>query len=116
MAGRSVALVGDDLMFASQLQAAMKKVRGSCALVVGDQVPEVDCVFVDLNRDQDRRIELIARLRRERPRQEIVGFCHHEERELRRLALQVGADRVVNNGALQAMALRLVGINVRARV
>jgi DNA-binding NarL/FixJ family response regulator len=116
MAGRSVALVGDDLMFASQLQAAMKRVRGSCALVVGDRVPAADCVFVDLNRDTERRLELIAELRRERPGQEIVGFCHHGERGLRRRALAAGATRVVNNGALQLVALRLAGMNVARRV
>jgi len=116
MAGRSVALVGDDLMFASQLQAAMSKVGGSCALVVGDRVPVADCVFVDLNREQEERLELIAALRSERPQQEIVGFCHHEEKLLRRRALDAGATRVINNGALQAVALRLVGINVQERL
>ena len=102
-------------MFASQLQAAMARARGSCALVVGDRVPAADCVFVDLNRDQERRLELIAALRHERPRQEIVGFCHHGDRALRRRALQAGATRVVNNGALQTVALRLAGIAVGGR-
>jgi len=107
-----VALVGDDLMFASQLQAAMKAVRGTCALVVGDRVPPADCIFIDLNRHQEERLELIAALRRERPKQEIVGFCHHGERALRRRALDAGVTRVVNNGALQAVALRLAGVDV----
>lgn len=116
MRGRSVALVGDDLMFASQLQAALATRGGTCALVIGDRVPRADCVFVDLNRDTDHRLALIATLRRERPAQEIVGFCHHGERGLRRQALEAGASRVINNGALQTVALHLVGINVRNRV
>ena len=107
-----MALIGDDLMFASQLQAAMSSVGGSCALVVGERVPKADCVFVDLNRERERRLELIATLRAERPAQEIVGFCHHDERLVRRRALEAGATRVINNGALQAVALRLVGVNV----
>ncbi len=110
-----MALVGDDLMFASQLQAAMKSAGGSCALVVGDRVPAADCVFIDLNRHQEQRLELITTLRLERPAQEIVGFCHHGERALRRRALEAGATRVINNGALQVVALRLVGINVGER-
>ena len=109
---RSLALVSDDLMFASQLQTAMRRVGGSCALVVGDTVPEVDLVFVDLNRDTEARLELIAELRAVHERLPIVGFCHHEERELRRRALAEGATRVINNGALQAVALRLSGVNV----
>ncbi|HKR99373.1 MAG TPA: response regulator [Candidatus Dormibacteraeota bacterium] len=113
MTGRSVALVGDDLMFASQLQAAMRAAGGTCALVVGDRVPEVDCVFVDLNDHQEQRLQLIAALRDERPHQEIVGFCHHGERELRRRALAAGVTRVVNNGALPTVALRLSGVDVR---
>ena len=107
---RSLALVSDDLMFASQLQGAMARVGGSCALVVGDTVPPVDAVFVDLNRDADSHIELIAKLRTERAALPIIGFCHHGERELRRRALAEGATRVINNGALQMVALRLSGL------
>lgn len=107
--GLSAALVSDDLMFASQLQAAMRRAGGSLALVVGDKVPAADTVFVDLNRDTERRIELIAGLRQERPAIGIVGFCHHAERRLRRRALAAGATRIVNNGALQVVALRLAG-------
>jgi len=109
---RTVALVSDDLMFASQLQIAMQRVGGACALVVGDAVPDVDAVFVDLNTRADERLDLIARLREQRPHLSIAGFCHHGERQLRRRALAAGATRVINNGALQAVALRLVGINV----
>jgi len=111
--GRSVALVSDDLMFASQLQAAMRRVRGRFALVVGDRVPLADTIFVDLNSDLERRLELIAVLREARPPTELVGFCHHAERELRRRALAAGATRVINNGALQTVALRLSGLDAR---
>jgi len=111
--GRSVALVSDDLMFASQLQAAMQRAGGSFALVVGDRMPVADAIFVDLNSDLERRLELIAALRHARPAAEIVGFCHHAERELRRRALAAGATRVINNGALQVVALRLAGVTAR---
>jgi hypothetical protein len=109
----SLALVSDDLMFASQLGAAMTRVGGSCALVIGERVPESDAVFVDLNRDPETRLALIAELRGARAGLTIVGFCHHGERELRRRALAQGATRVINNGALQAVALRLAGVDVR---
>ena len=80
--------------------------------MVGDEVPSVDIVFVDLNSAIDARLALIARLRGEHPHLEIVGFCSHAERDLRRLARASGATRVINNGALQAVALRLSGVNV----
>ena len=106
---RTVALVSDDLMFASQLQAAMTRSGGRCDLVAGEAVPPADAVFVDLNSRVDQRIDLIARLRAQRPELPISGFCHHAERDLRRRALAAGATRVVNNGALQAVALRVDG-------
>jgi hypothetical protein len=108
----AVALVSSDLMFASQITTTMRKAGGSAVLVVGDDVPSVDLVFVDLNSAIDARLALIARLRGERPDLEIVGFCHHAERDLRRRARASGATRVINNGALQAVVLRLSGVNV----
>ena len=79
-------------------------------LVAGDEVPDVAVVFVDLNSAVERRLALIARLRVERPDLEIVGFSHHGDRDLRRRARASGATRVVNNGALQAVALRRSGV------
>jgi DNA-binding NarL/FixJ family response regulator len=105
----SVALISDDLMFASQLQAAMRRAGGSCSLVVGDVVPPVDAVFVDLNSRVEERLALITALRQRKPDLSIAGFCHHGERAVRRRALAAGATRVVNNGALQEVALRLDG-------
>jgi CheY-like chemotaxis protein len=108
----AVALVSSDLMFASQITTTMRKAGGNALVVVGDAVPEVDVVFVDLNTAVDARLALIARLRQERPDLEIVGFCHHAERELRRRARAAGATRVINNGALQTVALRLSGAGI----
>src|SRR5580704_11629476 len=78
----AVALVSSDLMFASQVSTTMRNAGGSSVLVVGDSVPDVDLVFVDLNTAADARLALIHRLRQERPDVEIVGFCHHADREL----------------------------------
>jgi CheY-like chemotaxis protein len=108
----AIALVSSDLMFASQISTTMRNAGGSAVLVAGDAVPDVDVVFVDLNAAVDARLALIAHLRQERPDIEIVGFCHHAERELRRRARSQGATRVVNNGALQAVALRLSGVSI----
>jgi DNA-binding NarL/FixJ family response regulator len=87
----TVALVSDDLM------------------VAGDAVPDVAVLFVDLNTAVERRLALIGRLRGERPDLEIVGFSHHLEIELRRRARAAGANRVVNNGSIEAVALRRSG-------
>ena len=107
----AIALVSDDLMFASQLTTTMRRAGGSAAVVVGDAVPAVDTVFVDLNAAIEERLELISRLRSERPALDIVGFCGHEERDVRRRALASGATRVINNGTLQIVALRLSGLS-----
>ncbi len=106
----AIALVSSDLMFASQISTTMRKAGGSAILVAGDNIPDVDVVFIDLNTAVDERLTLIARVREQRPDLEIVGFCHHAERELRRRARSSGATRVINNGALQAVALRLSGV------
>ena len=55
------------------------------------------------------RLALIQRLRAERPTLEIVGFSHHGDLDLRRRARAAGATRVVNNGSIQAVALRRSG-------
>jgi DNA-binding NarL/FixJ family response regulator len=108
----AVALVSSDLMFASQVTTTIRRAGGSATVVVGDAVPDVHVVFVDLNTAVEARLALIADLRAQRPDLDIVGFCHHAERELRRRALRHGATRVVNNGALTAVALRLSGISI----
>lgn len=105
----TVALVSDDLMFASQLSTTMRRAGGSAVQVAGDAVPEVDLVFVDLNTAVEPRLALIQRLHAERPALEIVGFSHHGDLELRRRARASGATRVVNNGSIQAVALRRAG-------
>ena len=101
----TVALVSDDLMFASQLSTTMRRAGGNAVLVKGDAVPDVAVVFVDLNTAIEPRLALIERLRGERPELEIIGFSHHGELELRRRARAAGATRVVNNGSIGSVAL-----------
>jgi DNA-binding NarL/FixJ family response regulator len=105
----TVALVSDDLMFASQLGTTMRRAGGSAVLVTGDSVPDVTLLFVDLNAAVEARLGLIRRLHDERPDLEIVGFSHHGDLALRRRARASGATRVVNNGSIQAVALRRSG-------
>ena len=108
---RTVALLSDDLMFQSQLGAAVRGVGGELLSArVGEPAPVVDAVFVDLNQDTPHRLGFIAALREQRPGQMIVAFCHHGEKELREMAMHVGANSCVTNGALQAVALRLAGV------
>ncbi len=106
----TVALVSDDLMFASQLSTTMKRAGGSAVRVGEDGIREADLVFVDLNSSIESRLALISRLRSERPALEIVGFCQHGDLALRRRGRASGATRVVNNGAIQVVALRLSGV------
>jgi DNA-binding NarL/FixJ family response regulator len=110
---RRVSLLSDDLMFRSQLEAAVVRCGGELRpAAVGGQVGEVDAVFVDLNADSGRRLGFIATLREAQPALSIVAFCHHGEKELREAAMRVGATGCITNGALQAAAVRLCGVRV----
>jgi DNA-binding NarL/FixJ family response regulator len=106
----TIALVSDDLIFASQLSTTMKRAGGGAVRVVDDEIPEADLVFVDLNSSIEQRLAVISRLRSLHPDLEIVGFCQHGDIALRRRARASGATRVINNGTLQVVALRLSGL------
>lgn len=112
---KRIALLSDDLLFRSQLEAALRR-SGGAVLVMGaeDPVPEVEALFVDLNSDATRRLQAIAAARRELPGLRIVAFCHHAEDALRLAAMRAGATRCITNGGLQAAALRLAGIDPTA--
>jgi hypothetical protein len=109
-----VALLSDDLMFQSQLGAAVRSWGGTLLTARGGDLPEADAVFVDLNREPEPRLDAIVALRRERPGTPIVAFCHHGEKLLRERAMGAGASSCVTNGAIQATALRLAGRPVPA--
>jgi DNA-binding NarL/FixJ family response regulator len=111
-APRRVALLSDDLMFQSQLGAAVASWGGTLLTGRVDDVPEADAVFVDLNRDSGHRLGAIVRLREASPTTPIVAFCHHGEKQLRERAMSCGASSCITNGALQAVALRLAGVAV----
>jgi len=108
-APRRVALVSDDLMFRSQLDAAVRRTGGDLVTVRAEDIPDADALFVDLNRDSPHRLGMIARVREAHPEATIVAFCHHEARDVRQAAMNVGASSCVTNGALQSAALRLAG-------
>ena len=115
-ARRRVALVSGDLMFQSQLSAALSRNGGDLVPVSGRELPDLDfdTAFVDLNADTPHRLGMIARIRQDSPAMEIVAFCHHEQDQTRRQAMALGATSCVTNGALQAVALRIMGVNVRS--
>lgn len=104
-----VVIVTDDLMFETRLRAALG-IGGPPVATArgGDGVPEAATVFVDLNSRVESRLELISELRRSRPGATIVGFCHHGEDRVRISAMASGASQVVTNGAVPAVARRLL--------
>ena len=102
-----VALVSGDLLFASRLRATLGS-SVPLTVVRGGTVPVADTVFVDLNDDVEARLATIRELRA-RGGTRVIGFCQHDQRELRIRAMAGGADQVVTNGALQQAAVRLVG-------
>jgi len=106
---RRVALVSDDLMFRSQLDAAVRRTGGVLVMAGMQDVPEADALFIDLNVDSPHRLGLIARVREAQPEATIVAFCHHESKDVREAAMRVGASTCITNGALQSAAVRLAG-------
>jgi DNA-binding NarL/FixJ family response regulator len=106
---RRVALVSDDLMFRSQLDAAVRRTGGELVMARTEDIPEADALFVDLNADSPHRLGLIARVREARADATIVAFCHHESKDVREAAMRVGASTCITNGALQSAAMRLAG-------
>jgi DNA-binding NarL/FixJ family response regulator len=106
---RRVALLSDDLMFQSQLAAAVRSWGGILDRARSGDLPRADAVFVDLNREPEDRLGAIARMRAALPGTPIVAFCHHGEKRLRERAMSCGASSCVTNGAVQAAALRLAG-------
>ena len=107
MATPDVVLVSGDLIFASRLRAVLGP-STQLALATGGEIPDAATVFVDLNEAVEARIELIGAMRA-RANTRIIGFCQHDDREVRVRAMEKGADQVVTNGALQQAALRLIG-------
>jgi DNA-binding NarL/FixJ family response regulator len=106
---RRVALVSDDLMFRSQLDAAVRRTGGELVRARTEDIPEADAIFVDLNADSPHRLGMIARVREANPHATIVAFCHHEAKDVREAAMRVGASTCITNGSLQSAAMRLAG-------
>lgn len=106
---RGVAILTEDLMFDSRLRSALRDSGHTVTTIRGDQVPAAGVIFVDLNREPDRRLAAIEIIHREQPAAQIVGFCHHGEKELRKTAMARGASQVVTNDSVPAVALRLLG-------
>jgi hypothetical protein len=102
-----VALVSGDLLLASRLRAVLAPTV-PLVIATSADVPHGGTVFVDLNQDVEARIGLIGALRA-RGGTRIIGFCQHDDRDVRVRAMAHGADQVVTNGALQQAALRLLG-------
>jgi DNA-binding NarL/FixJ family response regulator len=107
-----VALVSGDLLLGSRLRAALAGIADVVFLQVG-QVPDAATVFVDLNQNVEPQLAVIAALAA-RGGARVIGFCQHDQREVRIRAMERGADQVVTNGALQEAALRLVEARTRA--
>lgn len=106
---RRVALVSDDLMFRSKLDAAVRSTGGELVAARVEELPQADALFVDLNSDSPHRLGLIARVREAQPDAAIIAFCHHEAKDVREAAMHAGASSCITNGALQSAALRLAG-------
>lgn len=100
-----VALLSTDLLFASRLRAALAGTT-QVTLVRTADVGNAHTVFVDLNGDVDARLDAVERLSQEQ--REVIGFCNHDEREVRVRAMARGARQVVTNGALQEAARRIL--------
>ena len=78
-------------------------------VATGGEPPDAGIVFVDLNQDVEARLALIGALHA-RDGTRVVGFCQHDQRDVRIRAMESGADQVVTNGSLQQTALRVLQV------
>lgn len=105
---RVVALLSGDLLFGSQVEAALRPAGVAVANSADpEMLPEAPLLLVDLNSRVEERLEAISRLRERDPETTIVGFCSHEADEIRRRAKVAGANQVVANRVLGKAAARL---------
>ncbi len=106
-----VALLGSDLLMASRLRAALAPLGVSVSATADeDRLPAASRIFVDLNQDASERIEAIGRILARHPRSRVIGFCDHDEKEVRRQAIAAGATEVVANRHLARAAVRLTAL------
>jgi len=104
-----VALLGSDLILSSRLESALapQGVRVARAAEETALAP-APVVFIDLNSHTEGRLQVIGRLHSRDPKAVIVGFCDHDERDVRRRAVAAGAHQVVANRHLAEAAARIV--------
>ena len=108
-----VGMVGADLMVTSRLSAILGHHGLSLRSIAhGADLSGLQLVLVDLNRDQESRLQTMRGLSQVTPPPLIVAFGPHVlMRDLGRRARAAGADRVVANSALPVV---LEGLLARA--
>lgn len=106
-------MVGADLMVTSRLSAMLGHHGLSLRSIAhGAELSGLQLVLVDLNRDQESRLQTMRGLSQVTPPPLIVAFGPHVlMRDLGRRARAAGADRVVANSALPVV---LEGLLARA--
>jgi DNA-binding response OmpR family regulator len=91
-----IAIVADDLIWASRLSAAVERAGAvPVRLSGGGTLPPEPCdgAIVDLARRRGDGIEIIARLRE--AGLPVIALADHDDAPLRKRALAAGADRVL---------------------
>ena len=103
---RKVLAVIEDMIFRSRVEAAaaplgitVEFVAAAAALGSALNVPW-PLVIVDLNTSTADPLELIAKLRRAQPTVPIVGYCAHEQIQLRQQANEAGCTAVLARSAM----------------
>jgi DNA-binding NarL/FixJ family response regulator len=99
----------DDLFFAAKIETAARHLGVDVVRDAPDTAGDAaDLVIVDLHGRRDP-IERIRALRTEAPGVPIVAFFSHVEVELRRRALEAGADQVLPRSAFTARLAAILG-------
>ncbi|HVD03451.1 MAG TPA: hypothetical protein VNF75_04875 [Candidatus Dormibacteraeota bacterium] len=101
-------LLGGDLMVASRVRTAAAGLGHSTRQVkTGSDLAGTDLLLVDLNRDVDRQLTLLAELLAPGIGPKVIAFGPHLLiGEIRERARKAGASRVVANSALPGVLRR----------
>jgi hypothetical protein len=97
-----IAFLGQDLLMFSKVSAVARDL--GCELVRG-RIDGSELVFVDLNPGSGSVAQVEAAAASGAA---VVGFCGHEEKDIRQAAMAAGASICVTNGAVVQTAQRLI--------
>ena len=106
MENKKVLLIDDQLLFISQISSRLVALGLEVESLlptsngVLDKAAQSSLVLINLGFAGETAVELVRALRKGLPELPIIGYCGHEEKELRQAGVAAGATTVVPNSQI----------------